>query len=69
MIMCQMTCVIQNILLSHYLHNIHLCNYGLPHVLENVMPYCVFTLICGLKKKVNFCKQNCDVVKLLFQLL
>jgi len=38
MITCKMTCVIQGILPSHYLHNVHVCNYGLPYVPKSVTP-------------------------------
>jgi hypothetical protein len=38
MIACKMTCVIKDILLSHSLRNVNLCNYGLPYVPKNVTP-------------------------------
>jgi hypothetical protein len=33
-----MTCVIQGILLSHYLHIVNLSKYELPHVPKSVTP-------------------------------
>ncbi len=38
MIICKMTCVIQGILLSHYLRGVNLGNYGFSHVPKSVTP-------------------------------
>ncbi len=38
MITCKMTCVIQGILASHYLRNVNLSNYELPHASKSVTP-------------------------------
>ncbi len=38
MIICKMTCVIQGIMPSHYLHNVNLCNYEVPYVAKSVIP-------------------------------
>ncbi len=38
MIACKLTCVIQGIMPSHYLHNVNFGNYELSHVLKSVTP-------------------------------
>lgn len=38
MITCKVTCVIQNILSSHYFHSVNVDNYGLPYVLKTFKP-------------------------------
>jgi hypothetical protein len=43
MIICKMTCVIQGMLLSHYLCGVNLSNYRFSHVPKSVTPYCIFT--------------------------
>ncbi len=50
MINCKMTHAIQGILPSHYLHNVNLGNYGLPHVPKSVTPQCVFIFNNDLPK-------------------
>ncbi len=38
MITYKMTCVIQGILPSHYIHNVDLCNYKFLYVPKSVTP-------------------------------
>jgi len=44
MVICNMTCVIQAIMPSHYFYNVNLSSYGLSHVPKSVTPQCAFTL-------------------------
>ncbi len=45
MITCKMTCVIQGIMPSHYLHSVNLCKYGLPHVPKKMLNLSVLSPI------------------------
>ncbi len=53
MITCKMTCVIQGMLLSHYLCNVNSNNYGLSHVLKSLTPCVLSPLVFKNDKKLR----------------
>jgi hypothetical protein len=63
MITCKMTCVIQGMLLSHYLRNVNLSNYGLSHVSKSLTPCVLSPLVFKNDKKIKSIKEHQGMIR------